>query len=86
MRFDWGMHGDVRAYWKRLTLKLYISYVYLRVTKSEKNSRGRGVQSMSLKQVSIEIEVSLELKNVVKKIIEFISNMLQNKFARSVQE
>ncbi len=35
---------------------------------------------MTLKQVSIEIEVSLE------KFLELISNMLQNKFARSVQE
>ncbi len=30
---------------------------------------------MTLKQVSIEIEVSLELKNVVNKFLELISNI-----------
>ncbi len=41
---------------------------------------------MTLKQVSIEIEVKSGTQNVVKKFLELISNMLQNKFARSVQE
>ncbi len=41
---------------------------------------------MTLKQVSIEREEILEFNNVVKKFLELISNMLQSKFARSVQE
>ncbi len=38
--------------------KAIASYGY--ITKSEKNSRGPEVQSMTLKQVSIEIEISLK--------------------------
>ena len=41
---------------------------------------------MTLKQVSIEREVILESKMYWKKILELISNMLQHKFARSIQE
>ena len=51
-----------------------------------KNSTGRGVQSMTLKQWSIEREVILELK-MCKKFIELIIlYMLQNKFPRFIQE
>ncbi len=38
---------------------------------------------MALKQVSIERKV---IENVVEKFLELTINMLQNKFARSIQE
>ncbi len=49
-----------------------------------KTLEGEGFSLMTLKQVSIESKSGTQ--NVVKKILELISNMLQNKFARSVQE
>ncbi len=42
------------------------------------NSRGRGVQSITLKQVSIEREFEvIGIKNVVEKCLELTSNMIQ---------
>ncbi len=51
-----------------------------------KNSRGRGIQSITFKQVSIEKELILEFIMYCNFFLELISNMQQNKFVKPIQE
>ena len=44
------------------------------------------IQSITLKQVSIERKVRSGIQNVVEKFLELLSNMLQNKFVISIQK
>ena len=41
---------------------------------------------MTLKQVAYPLKEKSGIQNVVEKFLELFSNMLQNKFARSIQE